>query len=226
MSTAFRAILVCAALFAVAPPCVRAQATSGGRVWDFAAGVGDGKSSASASLTWARATGPGARVLLRYGVRSTWAMGDLELTAAGAHDVPAGVVDTLRVRNAGALMVNVVGGIGIRLAPRLEAAMNIDLTGFGVGGERTAEYRTSPTAAPSDERAAPSGANLFLYGSKDRGSLNSEFFAAWRARDRVVVRAGLSHLLTEYSATRMLTSNTRRFRQYSNLLFVAVWLER
>ena len=143
----------------------------------------------------------------------------MKLTPAGATNVPAGVVDTLRL-NAGAIMLNVSGHLGIVITKRLEAGLNIDLAGFGGGAARSATYQASPGGATTSVDASPSSTNIFLYGSKDRGSLNSEFFAAWAATDRLTIRGGLSHQLVEYRAERNLSSNTDRFRQYANLLFL------
>ena len=187
--------------------------------WDVTLGNGSGLTSASVGLVRTRDLLSGNRLRVGLGLRSTFVGGPVELTPAGAVNVPAGVVDTLQL-DAAALLLNVSGHFSLVLTRRLEAGLNIDLAGVGFGSSRAASYRARPGGSATSEQASPSSANLFLYGSKDRGSLNSEFFGAWAATDRLTIRGGLSHQLVEYRADRKLTSNTDRFRQYANLLFV------
>lgn len=212
-----------------------AAAQGGGRItgiaerattnWEVTAGAGSKLTTVSAGIV--RSTNPVLDGYVRFGVgvRATFGSGDLKLTPAGAKNVPAGVIDTLSVA-ARTAMLNVSGHISVLLTNRLEAGFNIDLAGVSAGSDRTATYRASATAAPTSVTAAPTTSNVFLYGSKDRGSLNSEFFAAWRATERLTVRGGLSHQLVEYKTSRVLTSNTDRFRQYSNLVFVGLRIAR
>lgn len=155
------------------------------------------------------------------GVRGTYAGGDLKLTPAGARNVPVGVVDTLSLTSS-ALLFNVSGHVSALLTDRFEVGMNIDLLGLGAGASRSGMYRLSAGASPISVEATPASVNLFLYGSNDRGSLNSEFFGVWHATRRVAIRAGLSHQLVEYKTSRLLSSNTDRFRRYSNLGVVGV----
>ena len=201
-----------------------AQSPSARTSWEFTAAAGTSITTASVGIV--RSTRPLlGRFRFGLGLRGTFAAGDLKLTPAGAKNVPAGVIDTLAV-SASAIMLNVSGHASVLVTDRLEAGLNIDLAGLGTGSERTGTYRTSSTAAATTVGASPSATNVFLYGSNDRGSLNSEFFAAWRATDRVTIRGGLSHQLVEYRAKRLLMSNTDRFRRYSNLIFVGVRIAR
>jgi hypothetical protein len=211
-------------LAAFAAGSVAAQ-SSGGTRWDLTAGAGNDLVSVSASALRFPATALGGRIQAGLGARLTFASGDVALTPAGAKNVPAGVIDTLYL-SAAAAMLNLSGNLAVRLGGRLEAGLNIDLAGAGFGAERDARYRSTASAPRSSEKASPSAGNVFLYGSKDRGSLNSEFFGAWQATERLTLRAGLSHQLVEYSADRTLSSNTKRFRSYTNLVFVGVRMAR
>ena len=193
--------------------------------WEFTAGTGSNLSSVSAGIVRSTKRMLDGYVRFGLGLRATFATGDLKLTPAGAKNVPAGVIDTLSLSSS-ALMLNVSGHASVLLTDRLEAGLNIDLAGVGAGSDRNASYRASTSAAATSVNASPSSTNLFLYGSNDRGSLNSEFFGAWRATDRVTIRGGLSHQLVEYRATRTLSSNTDRFRRYSNLAFVGIRIGR
>jgi hypothetical protein len=216
-----------AVLFAVlchAAP-LGAQRTESRTAWDFTLATSGTVSSASAS--WVGFTAPVVADRIRFGLglRATAVGGDLALTPRGATRVPVGVIDTLYLSSA-ALMVNVSGHAEARLTDRLAAGLNIDLVGFGAGGDRDARYHAGAGIADQSVRAKPTGSNIFLYGSKDRGSLNSEFYARWRLNERVAVRGGLSHQLVEYEAARTLASNTAFFRQYRNLAVVGVRIQR
>ena len=212
-------------MLAFASTSLAAQAMPvGGFRWDITAGTGNSATSVSLGATKMKPV-MSQRVLLGLGLRTTFVTGDLKLTPAGAKNVPAGVIDTLFVSSA-ALMLNVSGHAAVVLTPRLQAGMNIDLVGVGTGASRTGSYRASAGVARTSVSASPSGTNVFLYGSKDQGSLNSEFFAAWALNDRYTVRGGLSHQLVEYEAERTLSSNTKRFRSYSNLIFLGLRVAR
>lgn len=193
--------------------------------WDLTLGNGEGVTSVSLGAVRLRDVFPGNRLRVGLGLRTTFVTGEQRLTPAGAKNVPPGVIDTLTVK-AAAFMLNVAGHVGVVLTSRLDVGLNIDLAGVGFGASRDATYRASAGASATAVDASPATGNLFLYGSNDRGSLNSEFFVSWKARDRITLRGGLSHQLTEYKAERVLTSNTDRFRHYSNLIFVGARLTR
>lgn len=213
------------ALLLVASTSLAAQSAPAGALrWDLTAGNGNGATSASVGVVKFHRAGTD-RLRVGLGLRATYVAGDLKLSPAGAKNVPAGVIDTLFL-SAGALMVNVSGHFGVIVTDRLRLGLNIDLAGVGTGASRNASYRASAATARTTVKASPTAANLFLYGSKDRGSLNSEFFAAWELSDRLTLRGGLSHQLVEYEADRTLSSNTQRFRSYSNLLFLGLRLAR
>ena len=97
-----------------------------------------------------------------------------------------------------------------------------DLGGAGLGSSQSASYRAFEGAPPVSVEAAPASGNAFLYAANDRGSLNSEFFVAWRIRPTVLLRAGLSHILTEYRLSEDPGSGARRYRRFSNLAFAAL----
>ena len=192
--------------------------------WEFTAARGTDLTTASVGIVQSTRPVLG-HVRFGLGLRGTYATGDLRLSPAGATNAPTGVIDTLSV-SASALLLNVSGHASVLLTDWLEAGLNIDLAGLATGSERTGTYRASSSAPATTVGASPSATNLFANGSKDRGSLNSEFFAALRATNRVTIRGGLSHQLVEYRAKRVLASNTDRFRRYSNLVFVGVRIAR
>lgn len=187
--------------------------------WEFA--VAKGSTLSSASLGIVGSTRPLNHFRFGLGVRGTYVTGDLKLQAAGATNVPSDVRDTLSLP-ASVLMLNIGGHVSAQITDRLEVGMNIDLFGLGAGGSRAGSYRQSQSAPAVAVDASPATTNVFLFGSADRGSLNSEFFAAWHATNKLTIRAGLSHQLVEYRASRALASNTDRFRRYTNLGFIGV----
>lgn len=144
----------------------------------------------------------------------------LAAVPSAAQEPPAGgLVYDLAV-GANADVRSFSAGAARRFAEPLEAGFNLDVAGVAAGGtSKSVSYRASPSAAAESVGAAPARGNLFLYGSNDIGSLNSEFYAAWRVSRAVTVRGGLSHFLAEYRADR---EGTTRFRRFMNLAFVAV----
>jgi len=70
--------------------------------------------------------------------------------------------------------------------------------------------------------AAPPPLNLLALGRNDQGTLDSEFFVGWWFDERVAVRAGASHLVTELVTTQPLQDGNDRFRRSSTRVFVAV----
>jgi hypothetical protein len=135
--------------------------------------------------------------------------------------IAAGARDTLTVDHPRSYAVNLMFAISVRLFAGLEAGMNIDLTGVGFGPEVTAQYAGLTPAASGAQKASPSRLNLFLFGRHDYGQLDSEFFAGyWRGSWGV--RAGVSHMSTEYTTTRPLDGNNDRFRASATRGFVAL----
>ena len=70
--------------------------------------------------------------------------------------------------------------------------------------------------------AAPPTLNLLAFGRNDKGTLDSELFAAWWFGERVAVRAGASHVVTELVTRTPLQDGNDRFRRSTTLFFAAV----
>ena len=134
--------------------------------------------------------------------------------------VPEGAQYTFVVDPNGIYSLNLVFTASYRIVLGLEVGLNIDLIGAGFGGGVTGTYAGSgPFAGP--QAAKPAGFDLFLFGSADKGQLNSEFFAAWWFGE-LGVRAGLSHIITEYVTTQPLDSGNSRYRSAINRFFASV----
>lgn len=106
--------------------------------------------------------------------------------------------------------LNLAVAAQLRLHGPLSAGANLDLAGVAAGPTRTAGAVT----------ARPARGSVFLYGNRDRGSLNSEFFLAVRVRNHVGLRVGVSHAVTGYRGTS--NSGSARYLRFNTVPFVAV----
>lgn len=185
-------------------------------VYDAAVGANKGLRSASVGLAQRHAVLWRNRVLLGYGARFSLLTGDLELTGRGGDSD-----ETLSVEGAKVLALNAVFHAALKVAEPFELGFNIDVAGIGGGSSENATYRSSPGAAPVRVGAEPARGNLLLIGPRDKGTLNSEWYAAWRLTPSFTVRAGWSHFLAGYRTDREL-GGRREFKRFSDLGFVAV----
>jgi len=159
--------------------------------------------------------GIGGRFSSFFGGESvTFPNGDAALIAAGAKDA-------LRVDQPRSYAFNLMFAISVRLFDGLEAGMNIDLVGVGFGPEVTGQYTGLDPSLSGAQKASPSPLNLFLFGRHDYGQLDSEFFAGYWMGSWGV-RAGVSHMSTEYTTSRPLDGNNNRFRASATRGFVAL----
>lgn len=164
---------------------------------------------------------PARRLSLGYGARASMLTGRVELSPVRAD----GAEDRLLLDNVRLATLNASVHAAVRLSEPLEAGFNLDVAGGSLGGSTGGSYRPAGGGPPVGVSASPAKGNLFLFGSNDEGSLNSEFYAALRISPALSLRAGLSHFLTEYRADRELPGGRRSFRRFSNLLFVGLrWI--
>lgn len=194
----------------VAPGVLAAQ---GAWHLDGSAGVGaDGHRVALSAVRDLRDAG--SALQLSAGARLTWYGGDtvdfaLRGTPGGC--VP-GVIDCVPpvVDLAPAVLgVNLFGEVRVRATRRVTFGANLDLVGVAFGPERGGRR--------------PARGSLFLYGNRDRGSLNSEFFGAVTVSERVSLRAGLSHYVVGYEQTGD-GGGRSRYQRFFDAGFVAVRL--
>lgn len=140
--------------------------------------------------------------------------GDASLIAAKAKD-------TLTVNRPRSYALNAIFAISVRLFAGLEAGMNIDLVGVGFGPEVTGLYFGGDPSLSGPQTASPSRLNLLLFGTHDHGQLDSEFFAAYWFHSWGI-RAGASHMSTEYTTSRPLAGNNDRFRASFTRIFASI----
>ncbi len=208
-------------LLALASPLAAQSLVNVNRAVDFAFANGDGATTLSAGITRISGVGKLTRIRAGVGLRGTLGTGTIGLTPQGATLVPPTVKDTLRMSLA-PISVNIAAHIGVLVTETLMAGFNIDVFGFTAGGTRSGIYTENQAAAGEGVNAQAASTNVFQGGSKDRGTLNSQFFAMWAFSDRYAIKGGLSHQRFEYVTETPLASNTRRFQMFSNLLFLGV----
>jgi hypothetical protein len=139
--------------------------------------------------------------------------GDADLLAAGANN-------TLTVDRPRNFALNLMFAVSARIYRGLEVGLNIDLLGVGFGPEVTGTYAGADPAFAGPQRASPTRFNLLLFGRHDRGQLDSEFFLAYWFGS-LGVRAGVSHMSTEYTTSRRLDAGNDRFRASATRFFLA-----
>lgn len=104
---------------------------------------------------------------------------------------------------------------------KLLLGFNIDVTGLtlNAGGRYTLTYTLPPPDGPLTLQAETYRFNL-LTGIRDRGALNSEFYAGYGFTERLSVKAGLCHFFVQY-APRHASAQNSTGRVFYNLPFVA-----
>jgi hypothetical protein len=139
--------------------------------------------------------------------------GRADLIAAGAHN-------TLTVSRPRTFALDLMFTLSARVVAGLELGMNIDLVGVGFGPTVDGAYAGADPALAGPQRARPTAFNVFLFGRHDRGQLDSEFFVAYWA-GAWGIRAGVSHMSTEYTTDRALDAGNDRFREPATRFFLA-----
>ena len=70
------------------------------------------------------------------------------------------------------------------------------------------------------EKLEPARGSLFIYGDRDRGSLNSEFFLGLQAGSALTLRGGVSHYVTGYRG--MAGGASTRYLRFDTVPFLAL----
>jgi hypothetical protein len=156
---------------------------------------------------------PESRLMLGLGARYNYQGGTEAVGFAGVAretDAP----ERVDIAGVDVHSVALFGEITYRFTPRLEAGFNIELIGFAFGTDREGIADGGETIA-----LEPEPFSLLLVGTNDLGSLNSEFFVAYKMSDRVWLRANLSHTVVNYLPIGPEETETRyqRFFDYPTL---------
>jgi len=184
---------------------------------DLAAGLGGGTVTAALSEVSAFGLWDG-RIRLGAGPRLMGVFGGdgLPFSTANADLIAAGRTETIAVSGLRTGALNLALSVRVRVWAGLELGANIDVVGVGFG-------RTRPVSSGGvHTEASPPTLNLLAFGRNDKGTLDSEFFVAWWFGERVAVRAGASHVVTELVTRTPLQDGNDRFRRSTTLFFAAV----
>lgn len=178
------------------------------RAMDLSFGLGDRAGRASVAVSWSLRLGP---VSLGVGPRLTVYGGAPVLFTRRGGDLT--LPDTATI-DPGVAGLNLQVLAEMRLVGPIGLGANLDVAGGAVGPSRTrgsVVYR-------------PSYGSLFLYGHRDRGSLNSEFFIRMTASPRWQVRGGLSLYVLGYTGT--VVGSAARYNRFLSVPFIAVTMRR
>ena len=158
------------------------------------------------------------RVNAGIGARATAFFGGdgVRFPTGDAARIAAGAKDVLTVDGPRSFAANLFISASLRVWLGLEIGANIDLIGFGFGPSVTGAYAGAAASGP--QSASPSHLGLLLFGKHDFGQLDSEFFLAYWLGPWGV-RAGLSHMSTEYTTDRPLDGGNDRFRASATRFF-------
>jgi hypothetical protein len=117
--------------------------------------------------------------------------------------------------------INAVVATDLRIAGPVHLQFNLDVAGFAAG----------PAYRSGSLDASPASGSLFLYGSRDRGSLNSELAVSIALTPRLRLRAGSSHYVLGYrvadrSSGTGAAAPTSRYQRFFTVPFLALSLGR
>jgi hypothetical protein len=194
-------VLPLLALAALSPTPGVAQ----GLAWDASVGAAGGSGRGAAGLRWSTALGP---VTLGAGPRLSYYFAR-ERAYRNRGDVSAALPTRLLV-DPSIVGLNIRVQSDLALVGPVGIGANIDLAGLAFGPRRSAGAASLRVARGS----------LLLLGTRDRGSLNSEFFLAVRASRRLTVNAGVSHYVTGYRA--QAGGLRERYSRFDTVPFVSV----
>ena len=201
------AIVILAAGSVASPLAAQSTAIA----WDASAGLSSA-SQRHAVSAWYPVAHFWDRLQLDVGVRATSYGGDAAMYS-NRGTVSGTFPNTLTIAT-GVIGLNAAVQAEVRLVSSLSAGFNLDLAGFATGAAKSSGALS----------AKAQSASLFLGGSPDLGALNSETYVAWQLTDRVALRAGTSHYVTNYEASDPLgpSAASVRYQKFVTVPFVSV----
>ena len=110
--------------------------------------------------------------------------------------------------------LNAAFHVRARVAGPVRLGFNLDVLGASFGPARSLE--APGLGAGAQAQVSPVRGNLLLGGTRDRGSLNSEFYAAVALPQGLSLRVGWSHIVTAYA------TDADRYRRFRNLAALGV----
>lgn len=195
----YTGLLLCFLVFGAAG---KALAQGGKKNHEVSIGFQAGKNAQLVPLAWQHTWGIAwkKRILVGYGVQFSSFYGQGTTLVTKASDV-VGMRDTLMIRNAEVHSLNLTFHLEIRPFSWLYLGASLDLAGFSLGPKRTA-YIQGPNFPEGGEliNTRPQYGNLFLFGTRDKGSLNSQFFLKFWPTDFLSIKLGYSIYHVNYVA--------------------------
>lgn len=132
-------------------------------------------------------------------------------------------LDSLFLASSNVNSLNLTINIGYQITKKITAGFNIDALGITFGKNQKGKYINSNTVVNTS--AKPTGFNLLLISDNDLGSLNSEFYAAYKLNSKWLAKAGYQFLFAEYTtatSVQQYPSPNDRFRYKSSALLLGV----
>ena len=172
---------------------------------DLSGGLRDHAGRAAVSASWSVQLGP---LSLGAGPRLTTYQGRPQLLRRRA-GTTVGLPDSVRLDPSLAGLNLMVAGELTVVGP-VTLGANLDLLGVALG----------PTRSVAGNDFQPGRGSLFLYGHRDRGSLNSELYLRLRGSGPWAVRGGVSHYVIGYTAS--LAGRQDRYNRFHTVPFVAI----
>lgn len=209
----------------VAAPVVAAAQAGPATVqrWEVALGTDGTTALANIGLQRLWPVAAGGRLRVGGGLRwSSWAGGNQKLSTAQPSLIDAGRIDTLEVPVGWHNAVNLGVHAVVQASDRVALGANLDVFGYSWGTSQVGTLRL--LGAPGGQRvtASPAQWNVFRGGTRDRGTLASEFWIGWDVRRDLRLRAGLNHFVLEQTTPTLGTGENTRHRRFGNALFVSI----
>jgi hypothetical protein len=132
-------------------------------------------------------------------------------------------IDTVSVTSPTIYSVNLLFNMAYRITGRIAVGLNIDVIGTSFGSEKLGTFMSGSTNTTVPVKPTPF--NVLLGNNNDHGSLNSNFFVRYHVNDKLAVKAGVQHLLTEYSTStevQQQPSPNDRFRSKSTMFSAGI----
>jgi hypothetical protein len=137
-----------------------------------------------------------------------------------------GNIDTLRLETTYTNILNLHVAVEYAVAPKWALGASTDIAGFGYGRRSIGDYKAAAVGTmPAEESffnesrqtAKPAPVNIFGIGQNATGSLYAEVYARYQLSAAWGLKAGLSHITSEFTTDRKLALNNSRYR-YTALL--------
>ncbi len=132
-------------------------------------------------------------------------------------------LDSFLLASAQVNALNLSINIGYHLTKKVSVGFNIDAIGFSFGSKQNGKYVNGTSVVNTS--ATPTAFNILLVSDNDRGSLNSELYAAYNFNGQWAIKAGYQFLFTEYTtATKVqqFPEPNDRFRNKTSAFLIGV----